>query len=55
MVALKITAVLFVILVGSFYINPDNWHPFAPYGYTGVSFFGKTLFGQTNAAASRWA
>ena len=49
MVALKITAVFFVILVGAFYINPSNWHPFAPYGYTGVSFFGHTLFGQTNA------
>ena len=24
-----------------------NWHPFAPYGYTGVSFFGHTIFGQT--------
>src|SRR4029077_1665713 len=24
-----------------------NWHPFAPFGYTGVSFFGHTLFGQT--------
>ncbi|MGH8615049.1 MAG: APC family permease, partial [Gammaproteobacteria bacterium] len=30
-----------------FYINPANWHPFAPYGYTGISFFGHTLFGQT--------
>ena len=49
MVALKITAVFFVILVGAFYVNPANWHPFAPYGYTGVSFFGHTLFGQTNA------
>ena len=26
MVFLKVTAVLFVILVGAFYINPDNWH-----------------------------
>jgi APA family basic amino acid/polyamine antiporter len=49
MVALKVTAVFFVILVGAFYVNPGNWHPFAPYGYTGVSFFGHTLFGQTNA------
>src|SRR6185436_8037845 len=39
--------VLFVILVGAFYVNPANWHPFAPFGYTGLSFFGKTLFGQT--------
>ena len=49
MVVLKVAAVLFVILVGAFYINPDNWPPFAPYGMTGVSFFGHPLMGQVNA------
>src|SRR5438128_6630847 len=49
MVFLKVSVVLFVILVGAFYINPENWKPFAPYGMTGVSFFGHTLFGQVNA------
>ncbi len=49
MVGVKLAAVLFVILVGAFFINPDNWTPFAPFGMTGVSFFGKTLFGQVNA------
>jgi APA family basic amino acid/polyamine antiporter len=49
MVFLKVTAVLFVILVGAFYIHPENWTPFAPYGMTGVSFFGHTLLGQVNA------
>ena len=49
MVGIKVAAVLFVILVGAFFINPDNWTPFAPYGLTGVSFFGHTLFGQVNA------
>src|SRR5439155_26982262 len=39
--------VLMVIAIGAFYINTANWHPFAPFGYTGVSFFGHTLFGQT--------
>jgi APA family basic amino acid/polyamine antiporter len=34
-------------VVGSFYIDPQNWHPFAPFGYTGISFFGHTLVGQT--------
>ena len=34
MVFLKVTVVLFVILVGAFYINPENWQPFAPYGMT---------------------
>jgi APA family basic amino acid/polyamine antiporter len=47
MVIVKLAIVLFVIVVGAFYINPANWEPFAPYGLAGVSFFGKTLFGQT--------
>ena len=46
-VMLKVTIVLFVIVVGAFYIDPANWHPFAPFGFTGISFFGHTLFGQT--------
>jgi APA family basic amino acid/polyamine antiporter len=36
MVALKLVVVLFVIAVGSRYVNPANWHPFLPYGATGV-------------------
>jgi APA family basic amino acid/polyamine antiporter len=47
MVIVKLAIVLFVIVVGSFYIDPQNWHPFAPFGYTGISFFGHTLVGQT--------
>jgi basic amino acid/polyamine antiporter, APA family len=50
MVGIKLAAVLFVIGVGAFYVDPKNWVPFAPYGFSGVSFFGKTLFGQTGAA-----
>jgi basic amino acid/polyamine antiporter, APA family len=46
-VIVKLVIVVFVIVLGAFYINPQNWHPFAPYGLTGISFFGKTLFGQT--------
>jgi APA family basic amino acid/polyamine antiporter len=49
MVILKVAIVIFVIVVGAFYVNPANWHPFAPYGYTGINFFGKTLFGQADA------
>jgi APA family basic amino acid/polyamine antiporter len=49
MVFLKVTVVFFVILVGAFYINPENWRPFAPYGISGLSFFGYTLLGQVNA------
>src|SRR5687768_15571174 len=48
-VIVKVAIVLFVIVVGAFYVNPANWDPFAPYGYAGMSFFGKTLFGQTGA------
>jgi len=47
MVAIKLVIVVMVIGIGAFLIDTANWHPFAPYGYTGVSFFGKTLFGQT--------
>jgi APA family basic amino acid/polyamine antiporter len=50
MVFIKVAAVLFVILVGYWYIDPDNWVPFAPYGWTGVSFFGQPLLGASNAA-----
>ncbi len=49
MVAIKLLAVFFVIGVGAFYVDPENWKPFAPFGLTGISFFGKTLFGQTGA------
>jgi APA family basic amino acid/polyamine antiporter len=49
LVAVKLAAVVFVIVVGAFYINPDNWHPFAPFGLTGLQAFGHTLLGQTDA------
>ena len=49
MVAIKVLAVLFVILVGAFYVNPENWKPFAPYGWTGMSFFGKPILGEAHA------
>lgn len=38
MVILKICIVIFVIAVGSFYLNPANWfRNFAPYGYGGIT------------------
>ena len=49
MVGVKVAAVLFVIGVGAFYINTDNWSPFAPFGMTGLSFFGNTIAGQADA------
>ncbi len=50
MVVVKLVVVLFVIVVGAFYVDPQNWVPFAPYGYTGISIFGHTLMGQTGPA-----
>jgi APA family basic amino acid/polyamine antiporter len=46
-VILKLGIVLLVLIVGAFYINPANWHPFAPFGLSGLSLFGKTILGQT--------
>src|SRR4051812_35783744 len=48
MVFIKVLAVLFVIIAGVFYINKANWHPFAPYGWTGINFFGHNLSGQAD-------
>jgi amino acid transporter len=36
MVAFKVVVVLLVILIGAFYVNPENWVPFAPNGLSGV-------------------
>jgi APA family basic amino acid/polyamine antiporter len=36
MVAVKLVAVLFFIVVGVGYVNPANWSPFAPYGWSGI-------------------
>jgi basic amino acid/polyamine antiporter, APA family len=36
MVAIKVCVVLLVIAVGVFYIDVDNWSPFAPNGVSGV-------------------
>ncbi len=35
-VAIKLFVVFGVIVVGSFYVNPDNWNPFSPNGVSGV-------------------
>jgi APA family basic amino acid/polyamine antiporter len=48
MVGIKVAAVLFVIGVGVFLIDKANWHPFAPYGWTGLSFFGHHIAGQVS-------
>ena len=50
MVIIKLVIVLMVIALGVFYIDTKNWTTnFAPFGFTGISFFGHTLFGKTGA------
>lgn len=36
MVAVKLAAVAFFILIGFTYVKPANWSPFMPYGFSGV-------------------
>lgn len=36
MVLLKVAVVLLVIIIGAFYVNTENWSPFAPNGISGV-------------------
>ena len=36
MVAVKLAAVAFFILIGFTYVKPENWSPFMPYGFSGV-------------------
>lgn len=36
MVLLKLIVLMIVIGIGSFYVNPGNWNPFAPNGLAGV-------------------
>ena len=35
-VIIKTAVVIFVIAFGAFMVNPPNWHPFVPNGFTGV-------------------
>lgn len=46
-VILKVIIVLFVIVAGIPFIKAENWRPFAPFGWTGISVFGHTVAGQT--------
>ncbi|HEY4650197.1 MAG TPA: amino acid permease, partial [Pontibacter sp.] len=36
LVLLKLIVILLVIAVGAFYVNPENWSPFAPHGISGI-------------------
>ena len=35
-VIIKLAIILLVIVAGAFYVNPVNWHPFMPNGFSGV-------------------
>jgi APA family basic amino acid/polyamine antiporter len=48
-VAVKLSCVLFVLIVGGYYVNPANWKPIAPYGYGSLNFLGFAL-GKKDAA-----
>ncbi len=52
MVFIKVAVVLFVIIAGIPYINPENWKPFAPFGWGGISIFGKLVWGQVSTHGS---
>jgi APA family basic amino acid/polyamine antiporter len=36
MVVIKLAAVLFFIVAGFTFVKPENWSPFAPYGWSGI-------------------
>jgi APA family basic amino acid/polyamine antiporter len=44
MVILKLAIIAFFIGVGSFYIKPENFHPFAPNGFKGIASAGASIF-----------
>ena len=37
MVVLKLVIIAFFLGVGAFYVKPENWTPFAPNGFAGIS------------------
>ena len=52
MVIVKLAIVLLVIVLGAMHVKPENWHPYAPFGYSGLSVFGKTILGSTGPAGA---
>ena len=44
MVLLKIAAILAFVIVGAHYVNPGNWQPFAPMGWSGILTGGSIIF-----------
>ena len=44
MVILKIAAIFAFIIAGAHYVHPENWHPFAPNGFSGILTGGSIIF-----------
>jgi amino acid transporter len=44
MVILKIAAILAFVIAGAHFVNPGNWHPFAPQGWSGILTGGSIIF-----------
>ncbi|EPR27420.1 MULTISPECIES: amino acid permease [Geobacillus] len=43
-VAIKVAVVLLFLAVGVWYVKPENWTPFMPYGFSGVATGAATVF-----------
>ncbi|MCP5521001.1 MAG: amino acid permease [Verrucomicrobiales bacterium] len=44
MVIVKLVIIAFFVVLGAFYIKPENWHPFAPHGLKGISSAAAIIF-----------
>lgn len=44
MVIIKLTVVVLFIAVGAWYVKPENWTPFMPFGFSGVATGAATVF-----------
>ncbi len=44
MVALKLVIIAFFLIVGTLYVKPSNWTPFAPNGFKGISTAAAIIF-----------
>jgi APA family basic amino acid/polyamine antiporter len=44
MVVLKLVIIAFFLIVGVFYVKPENWTPFAPNGFAGISSAAAIIF-----------
>jgi basic amino acid/polyamine antiporter, APA family len=44
MVGIKLVAVVFFIGAGMTFVRPENWSPFAPYGWSGIMAAGAVVF-----------